>query len=252
MSSEHEARQMLTEVRRLRVRAANQAHGGVWLPVTALATLLILSIGLYRAPFHHSQEMNVAVPYWAGLPADQRSPIASYVFWFAGTAMVFALMAMWYRQRGRRTGMRVAWQRAVGAGIIALLFLAVIAAAPVQPPQDVSLGTMTTRSPSAGTVLLHGLLTPLLPVAVAVVVLGIVEHHRVLIVVGAWVGSLAWMQCTVGIFAILAALAGQRDSSAQTDLLPGPLLAAMALPLLLFAAAAAARSMRIAWSGRRG
>jgi len=84
------------------------------------------------------------------------------------------------------------------------------------------------------------------------VVLGIVEHHRVLVAAGAWVGLLAWLQCTFGILAIPGALAGMHDSSAQTDLLPGPLLLAMALPLLLFAAATAARSAHIGRSGRHG
>jgi hypothetical protein len=252
MSSDHEVRQVLADVRRLRLWAASRAHGGVWLPVTALAALVVLSIGLYRAPFHHPQEMTVAVPYWAGLPAEQRAPIASYAFWFLGTAAVFALITMWYRQRARRTGMRVAWQRAVTAGFSALLALAVIAAVPVQLPQDVPLATVTARPPSAGAVLLHGLLTPLLPLAVAVVVLGLVEHSRALVAAGAWVGLLTWIQCTVGILAVPALLEGYHTSSAQFDLLPGPLLLTMAFPLLLFAAVTGARSARTARTARRG
>jgi hypothetical protein len=245
VSSEHEARLMLTEVQQLRARAAKQAHGGVWLPVVAFAVLLLLSIGLYRAPFHHLNSMRITVPYWAGLPAEQRAPIASYAFWFLGSATVFALMAIWYRRRGRRTGMRVAWQRAVGAGLGTLLFLAVIAAVPVEIPEDAS-RILTDQPPGIGTVLLHGLLTPLLPVALAVVVLGVVEHSRALTAAGAWVGLLAWVQCTFGMLAVLGVLTGVRYAAPKYTQLPGPLLLAMALPLLVFGVAAAVRSARAA------
>ncbi len=49
----------------------------------------LLSIGLYTTPFHHPQQMSIDVPYWAGLPSEQRNPIVSYAFWFVGTPLAF-------------------------------------------------------------------------------------------------------------------------------------------------------------------
>src|SRR6266508_3537733 len=96
------AEQELTEVRRLRDRTRSRAHGGVWFPVAVLALLLLTSIALYRSPFRELHEATVTVPYWAGLPAEQRSPIASYLLWLVGTPVAFALIAAWYRRRARR------------------------------------------------------------------------------------------------------------------------------------------------------
>ena len=235
--------QVLTEVRRLRRRSKARAHGGVWLPVAVLAGLLLLSIALYTSPFRAPHEMTVAVPFWAGLPSEQRDPTLSYAFWFVGTPAAFALIAAWYRWRVRRVGVRVGWHWALAAGLVALVALAVLAAVPVELPRDVPLGTLTADQPSLGSVLLDGVRTPLLPLAVATVVLGVAEGSRALVAAGGWVALVAYVQCTIGVAGVFAVLDGSRPSSfARYDTLPGPLVLAMAAPLVLFAATRAVRA----------
>jgi hypothetical protein len=245
-SADHDAEQTLTEVRRLRTRAAAQAHGGVWLPVAVFAALVLLSVGLYRYPFVHPNATTIEVPYWAGLPSEQRSPYLSYAFWFLGTPLAFALVAVWYRRRGQRVGMRVRWQWAVGAGLGALVALAVIGAVPVHLPQDVPLGALTNRPPALGDVLRHGVLTPLLPVGVAALVLGLAERSRALVAAGAWIAVLAWLQCTFGLSYLVGAVFGAggtgRPVGPGFDDPPGFLLLAMALPLAVFAVVAGWRA----------
>ncbi len=234
------AEQELTEVRRLRDRTRSRAHGGVWFPVAVLALLLLTSIALYRSPFRELHEATVTVPYWAGLPAEQRSPIASYLLWLVGTPVAFALIAAWYRRRARRVGHRVAWQWSVGAGLGALAALAIIAAVPVELSQDVPLGTLTSTPPPAGTILRNGLLTPLLPIGIAIAVLGLVEGSRALVLAGGWVALIAWFHCTFGVTSVFHG-GPSLDANWRYHTLPGPLLVAIALPLLAFAAVRAWR-----------
>src|SRR6266542_630923 len=204
------AEQELTEVRRLRDRTRSRAHGGVWFPVAVLALLLLTSIALYRSPFRELHEATVTVPYWAGLPAEQRSPIASYRLWL------------------------------VGAGLGALAALAIIAAVPVELSQDVPLGTLTSTPPPAGTILRNGLLTPLLPIGIAIAVLGLVEGSRALVLAGGWVALIAWFHCTFGVTSVFHG-GPSLDANWRYHTLPGPLLVAIALPLLAFAAVRAWR-----------
>lgn len=98
----------LAEMDRLRRRAAVRAHGGVWLPALAVAALLLASLALYRQPFSEVDTISFRYPYWAGLQDNNRNETASYLFWFLGTPLVFGGIALWYRQRATRTGMRVA------------------------------------------------------------------------------------------------------------------------------------------------
>src|SRR6266508_4069523 len=195
------AEQELTEGRRLRDRTRSRAHGGVWFPVAVLALLLLTSIALYRSPFRELHEATVTVPYWAGLPA---------------------------------------WQWSVGAGLGALAALAIIAAVPVELSQDVPLGTLTSTPPPAGTILRNGLLTPLLPIGIAIAVLGLVEGSRALVLAGGWVALIAWFHCTFGVTSVFHG-GPSLDANWRYHTLPGPLLVAIALPLLAFAAVRAWR-----------
>jgi hypothetical protein len=243
-TSANDPEQVLTEVRRLRDRTRSLAHGGVWFPVAVLAVLVVSSIGLYRWPFGEPHEGTVTVPFWAGLPSEQRNPILSYAFWFLGTPVAFALIAAWYRRRARRVGFRVAWRWSVGAGLGALAALAVLAAVPVSLPQDVPLGTLSAAPPSLGSVLTHGVLTPLLAIGFAIAVLGLAEGSRALVVAGGWVAFIAWLQCTFGVGSIFGLLDGGPGPgiTARIDTPPGPLLIAAAAPLVAFAAVRAWRA----------
>ena len=87
------------------------------------------------------------------------------------------------------------------------------------------------------------MLTPLLPVAVAAVVLGVAEGSRALVAAGGWVALVACVQCTIGVAGVFALVSGVRPSPfARYDTLPGPLLLAIAAPLVVFAAVRAWRA----------
>jgi hypothetical protein len=224
-----EAEQTLAEVHRLRDQARARAHGGAWLPAAAVAVLLLGSSALYRYPFGQTSSITAEYPFWAGLSDEQRSPATSYAFWFLGVPLVFALTAAWYRWRERRVGVRVAWWGFGAAGLGALAVLAVLAAAPKGAPVDGMSGEFAIWWWPA-------LLTPLLPVAVGVVALGLTERSRGLVAAGLWIGVLAVWLC--GSFPL------GRVPGGQLSLRPGHYLVLMALPLLVFAAVRLARGRR--------
>jgi len=225
-----EAEQTLAEVARLRDAARARAHGGVWLPAVAVALLLLGSIVLYRDPFGEPSSITAEFPFWAGLADQQRSPAASYAYWFLGVPLVLAATAVWYRWRERHLGVRVAWPvfAAVAGG--ALLILAVLAAVPEgQPADGIEL---------ASGMFWPGLLTPLLPVAAGVVALGVAERSRALLTAGAWIALLAIWLC--GSFPL------GRVPGGTLSLRPGHYVLLMAVPLIVFAAVRLARTVRVA------
>jgi hypothetical protein len=243
-ASAEDAERVLAEVRRLRDRTRSLAHDGVWLPVAVLALLVIASMGLYQTPFGQPHDGTVTVPFWAGLPSEQRNPVLSYAFWFVGTPVAFTLIAAWYRRRASRVGFRIAWRWSVAAGLGALAALAVLAAVPFALPQDVPLGAISAEPPSLSSVLLHGFMTPLLPVGIAIAVLGIAEASRAVAVAGVWVACIAWFHSTFGIASILGLLDGGPGpgTSARFGTPPGPLLVVMVAPLVAIAAVRAWRA----------
>lgn len=242
--------QMLDEVRRLREQARRQAHAGAWFPVAALAVLLLASIGLYLVPFAQVDTLAVT-SRWAGLPDEQRSEQASYLFWFIGTPLVIALIGVWYRWRARRVGVRVPWRWFAITAMGALLALAVIAAMPVERPGGSDTVRMYAEVPLLEQVRL-GLFTPLMPIALAIVVLGWAERSRAVALSGVWVGAITWWQCSQGLGQLTGwqawvlggfegpALGGQLTLFGLNR--PGPTLILMALPLLVFATVRAVRT----------
>src|SRR5205814_1318638 len=173
----------LSEVHRLRARCRALAHGGACIPVAVLAALVLASIALYRVPFRQVDSLVATWPNWAGLPDEQRSPVLSYAFWFIGTPLALALIAAWYRWRANRVGVRVRWRPFGITALVALAALALLAAATPTPahPELVSL-----HSPGTGMVLRHAVLTPLLPIAASLVVLGVVVRARAVALAGPW------------------------------------------------------------------
>ena len=61
---------------------------------------------------------------------EQRSEVASYVYWIVGLPALFAGIAAWYRWRARRVGMRVDWRPFVVTGTGVLVLLAIMVAVP--------------------------------------------------------------------------------------------------------------------------
>lgn len=241
---------MLDEVRRLREQTRRQAHAGAWFPVAALATLLLASIALYREPFAQSYAFSGGAHYWAGLPDADRSAIASYLFWFLGTPLTIALTGAWYRWRARRVGIRVPWRWFAITALGALAALAVIAAMPQERPADPDV--VISHAVTLLDELRWGLFTPLMPIALAIIVLGWVERSRALVLSGVWVGVITFWQCSQGLGDLpgwLTWVLVGFDGPALGGTLtlfglnrPGPTLILMALPLLAFAVVRSVRT----------
>ncbi|MGI5145960.1 hypothetical protein ACQEVC_06105 [Plantactinospora sp. CA-294935] len=243
MSSTDEERpaEILAELDRLRNRTRTRTHGGAWLPALAVAVLLLASIALYRMPFGQPTAIDTYHPYWAGLPDEQRNPVLSYAFWFVGTPLLFATTAAWYTLRARRLGLRVSWPLFAAAGLGVLLLLAVLAAVPETEIRPDGL------APAADW-FWPGLLTPLLPVAAAVLALAWAERSPGLAAAGIWIVLLTVWLCGTFPLGYLPPwatdiLGGESGSlGGQLSLRPGHYLVLMALPLVVFAAVRAARS----------
>ncbi|GAA3738012.1 hypothetical protein GCM10022225_21160 [Plantactinospora mayteni] len=246
MSSTDEERsaEILTELDRLRNRTRTRTHGGAWLPALAIAALLLASIALYQMPFGQLTAISADHPYWAGLPDQQRQPVLSYVFWFVGTPLLFAATAAWYTLRARRLGLRVSWPIFAGAGLGVLLLLAVLAAVPESEVGSDALAP-------APDWIWQGLLTPLLPVAVAVLALAWAERSPGLAAAGTWIALLTVWLCGTFPLGYLPPWAtnllggGSGSLGGQLSLRPGHYLVLMALPLVVFAAVRAARTRRV-------
>jgi hypothetical protein len=243
-SNTNQPEEALAEVKRLRRRAHRRAHGGAWLPATAIAVLLLASIGLYRYPFEPPPLIDASYPFWAGLPDEQRSPVGSYVFWFAGAPFGFAVTAAWYQWRARRVGIRIAWRPFVATGLGVLMLLAVLAAVPKSEPSLAQRELVATGEFLGSSPFWTGLLTPLLPIAAAVLALGWAERSRGLIVAGVWIALLALWLCSTwplghfpGWVARLLDGGSGPGLGGQLALRPGHYLVVMALPLIAFAAA---------------
>ncbi|GAA5122733.1 hypothetical protein [Haloechinothrix salitolerans] len=228
--TEHPA-QTLADIQELRERSRRLAHGGVWLPALLLASLVVASTLLYQFPFHQPMSEMWRFPFWPGLPAQPRSHVGAYLFWFIGLPLTVLATGAWYRWRGRRMGVKVAWPWFALTTLATLALLAIIAAVPTR--------TVTAQYPDGW----RGLLTPLLAVAVAAIALGVIERSRGLIFGGVWLGLIASWHCALGMGGLPGwvtwLLSGGEGPAlgGQLTLLglhrPGPVLMLAALPLLI-------------------
>jgi hypothetical protein len=228
--------QTLTEVRRLRARSRQRAHGGAWLPAAVLAVLVLLSAVLYRYPFSHPHMFTVSYPFWAGLPEEQRSATGSYAFWLLGLPAAFTAIVAWYRYRAHRMGVRVPWPALVAVGMGALVLLLALVAIPSQPPLAEPVMLAAPQPPPW-----HALATPLLAVAAAVIALGWVERSPGLAATGAWIGVLTCWQCASAPLTLMIGGNGP-GIAGQLGLRPAGMLLAMAGPLLVWVLVQAVRS----------
>jgi hypothetical protein len=235
----------LAALDRLRARTRERTHSGAWFPAIGIAVLLLASIALYRAPFAQPHSFTIDHPYWAGLQDEQRDPVLSYVFWFVGTPLLFAATAAWYARRARQLGVRVAWPLFTGTGLAVLLLLAVVAAV---PKTEIESDTLLADFPSWWW---PGMLTPLLPVAAAVIALAWAERSLSLAAAGIWIALLTSWLCGTSRLGHLPPwatdlLGGQAGTlGGQLTLRPGHYLVLMALPLVVFAIVRGARARRL-------
>lgn len=240
---------LLSQIKDVRRRSRAVAHGGVWFPALVLAALPLASIVLYEFAFGSRSYGAFGYPFWAGLPDTQRSPMASRVFWFVGMPLAFALIGLWYRRRANRVGVRVNWLPLAITGIGLLALVALILAFPQQRLASEP-GVSWLQDNYWG-----GLLTPLLPVGLAIVMLGRLERSWTLVGAGLWLSAFTYQSCLYGLGQINSwqpwilsggsgpALGGSNDGLAQ----PGVTLIVMTAPLVIVAlvkAVAAARAAR--------
>lgn len=152
-------------------RGRRSAGDRAWVPALVLAALPLMSAVLYPGPLGAGGV--IAYPYWAGLPAPQYSILGSVLFWLVAAPLAVAVVAFWYRR-----GKRPAWRAPIAVlGGLSLL-LVVLAGLAGQPT--------------------HGLFTPLLVVAGAAMVLGVLARSRGITVSGVWMAVVAWQFGSIG------------------------------------------------------
>lgn len=201
------------------------------MPALLLGALVVASTLLFEYPFHQPMSETWRFPYWAGLPAQPYSHLGAYLFWFIGLPLTVLATGAWYRWRGKRMGVTVAWPWFALTTLGTLALLAIIAAVPTR--------TVTPQFPGEW----QGLLTPLLAVAVAAIALGVIERSRGLIFGGVWLGLIASWHSALGMGGLPGwvdwLLSGGEGPAlgGQLTLLglhrPGPVLILAALPLLI-------------------
>ncbi|WP_203908672.1 hypothetical protein [Rhizocola hellebori] len=231
-----EVNTVLSEVEQLRQRVRTRAHGGAWVPALAIGTFLVCSSLLYSQPFSRWLVKEIQFPYWAGLPDEQRSPVVSYLFWFLGLPLLVGLIGWWYRWRSRRLGIRVAWKWFAIVAIGSLVLLGLLSSVPASTI-EVGSATATVRL-NRDLDWLSAFATPLIAMALGVVVLGWVERSGWLIFAGLWIGWLTWWQGAFLTYGGLGGLPPWAGGPGVVTLLgvdrPGWLLMWMALPLMVF------------------
>jgi hypothetical protein len=220
-----------------------RAHGGAWFPAVVIATLILASIALYRSPFADpfsasglsTGELGPGrpeSPWWAGLPAPHRGSLTAYAFWLVATPAAFGVIAWWYDRRASRDGVTVSWSTVLLIGAGAWTVMALLAAGPVRP---MSMGSTVDW--------FQGLLSPLIPLALALVTLGVIERAVTLAVTGGFIALIVWWFGAAGMGRLpgwLTYVLGGFEGPAfggQAALFdrPGVVLAALAVPLVAYA-----------------
>lgn len=239
-------RDLLRHTRELRTKSRGLADRGAWLPALALALLPLLSVALYRYPTMATYSV-AEYPFWAGLPHQQRNPTVSYLFWLLGLPATFAVIGAWYQQRQHREGIKVAWVLPAVTGLVALVVMLALIAAPSGQSAPIGVGHPRWA----------GLLTPLLAVGLAAILHGLLTRRLGIALSGVWLAALAWQFCATGQIGgllgwqswLLAGGSGQALGGQLTLLgldRPAPALIFMSAPLLITGLLGAVRSHRAA------
>jgi hypothetical protein len=157
----------LDQLAALKRRARARARGGWWAPAI-FGLLTLASIVLYRPWF------TVGVPSdgglffsysaFAGLPGNERSRALSIAFWVVLAPLAYLASAYAYRRHAERRGVSLRWRpwAWTGFGLFALLMATI-----VSPPMYGPAGLVLFRA---------GVLTPLLPIGLGLLVLAVVER----------------------------------------------------------------------------
>jgi hypothetical protein len=226
---------LLDHVSQLR-RQARARSRGAWLPLVVFALLTLASTLLYRQPFYRLPAgggggYDFELPSYAGLPWSQRSAALSIAFWLVLAPLCYLGCALWYHWRAQRRGVSLRWQTWVwaGLGLFGVLMLMLVGQRLVEP--RLSSGLFEGRMQY-----LDAALSPLLAIALGLLVLARVERSRGVAVTAILYGGLATVMNLYGLGQIppwiLPPLGGSNDALVAA----GPNLLLLATILLVGAA----------------
>lgn len=231
-SRAEDPQELLDDVQRLR-RRTRAAVQGAWFPLVVFGVVTLATIPLYRRPFDYPRGGGFhagpyVTPYYAGLPGA-RSQVAAFAFWLVAAPVGYALCALWYRRRAQRLGLSFRWERWVAAG--AGLF-AVLVALYALPQHEAGVPSSAVDFQIAAS----AALSPLVAVAVGLLVLAWVERSWAVGVAALLYGGLTLIVNTYGPGEIPPWIV--RPYGATRDFFVAPAHNLILLASLLFAAAA--------------
>ncbi|TDC71684.1 hypothetical protein E1200_01195 [Actinomadura sp. GC306] len=181
---------ILDEVARLRRLTRARARGAA-VPLAIFGLLTLASIALYSHPFQAMQTLPDggaasrpgSTSGYAGLDGFDRSASLSIAFWLVTGPLSYLACAWWYRRRAARVGLTVRWQpwAYTGAALFAVFLFAVFA-------QDH--GGQGAPPPLGGEFAASAVVSPLLAIAVGLLVLAKVERSPGVAVCGLLYGGL--------------------------------------------------------------
>lgn len=237
---------LLDHLSHLRHQARARSRGA-WLPLLVFALLTLASTLLYRQPFYTLSasgggEYSLELPSYAGLPWSQRSAALSITFWLVLAPLCYLGCALWYHWRAERSGVSLRWQTWFWTGLRLSGVLVVVLVG-----QRLGWLPLPYGPPSGG--MLYGpsgALSPLLAIALGLLVLARVERSRGVAVTAIVYGGLATVMNLYGLGQIppwiLPPLGGSNDAFVAA----GPNLLLLAAVLLLGAAMTGRRWARSA------
>ena len=186
---------LLASVERLRTRT-RAAVRGAWFPLVVFGLITLATIPLYRRPFDYPSggpfhSGPYTTPYYAGLPGA-RSQLLAFAFWLVAAPLGYALCAVWYRRRARRLGLSFRWERWIVAGGGLFALLVALYALPEHEFGVPSAAVDVQVGASAA-------LSPLVAVAVGLLVLAWVERSWIVASAAALYGAFTLVVNTYGL-----------------------------------------------------
>lgn len=236
------ADEVLGGVERVRSAARTRVRGA-WFPLLVFGALTLATIPLYDRPFGGGNSSSSMTPYYAGLPGA-RSQLVAYLFWLVFAPLGYVACGAWYRRRAGRLGVSFRWERWVAAGLGLFALLQALLAMPTgEPGRSIDIDTgdgvgvlITPSGPSAAVEFRAGaaaFLTPLVAVAIGLLVLAWIERSWTVAVVAVLYGGFTVIVNTYGLGQIPPWIPGNGFSQ---DELVAPANNLILLAILLFAA----------------
>jgi hypothetical protein len=242
---------LLDHISNLR-RQARARSRGAWLPLVVFALLTLASTLLYHQPFATLQSSNedgwgFDLPSLAGLPWGNRSAALSIEFWLVLAPLCYLACARWYHRRAERSGVSLRWQTWVWAGLVLFAVLVVVLAC-----QRMSWLRMPYGPLSGGIRYGPGsTLSPLLAIALGLLVLARVERSRSVALTAVLYGGLATTMNLYGLGELPPWVIPPLGGSSDAFVAAGPNLILLASVLLLGAALTGSRRDGSAPQGAR-